>query len=84
MTPNTPPNGLVKIGRETPHGFVDEYLEYEQTWEDPAKNEFVMKAYDKDANIVYVRINKGTAMEAIGGFDITSDAPPPPLPDDTP
>jgi hypothetical protein len=80
----TPPNGLVKIGRETAHGFVDEYLEYEQTWEDTARNEFVMKAYDKDANIVYVRINKNTAMEAIGGFDIGADAPPPPLPDDAP
>lgn len=66
------PNALVKIGRSNAHGYKEEHLDFEQTWEDGA--DFVLKAYDRESNIVYVKINKNILMEALFG-DMTRHAP---------
>jgi len=69
--PNTAPNGLVKIGRSTDHGYVEEYLDHEQAWEDD--NDYVLKGYSQDRAVVYVKINKAVLLEIVLGTDLPEE-----------
>lgn len=60
-------NGLTRIHRQTNKGagWVEEPLDYEQTWE--TDKFFVFKCYDAEAHTVYLHIDKDTLLETILG-----------------